>query len=77
MPERRNIITAMELRTLEIDLENNVLRLNGDDLKQFKELSVQIDIKSNEYEITVKTDLWTSFYSSQRRKRRGSTEIKS
>lgn len=74
MAEYKDMITAKELRTLEIDLENNVLRLNGDDLKHCKELSIHIDFEN--CEVSVKTDLWTSFVSSKRRNPKSRKSIK-
>lgn len=59
MAEYEEMITPKEFRTLEIDIEKNIFKLNGDDLKKCKRLS--INIYPNKSEIDVKTDTSATF----------------
>ena len=74
MAEYADMITPKELRTLEIDLEKNIIKLNGDDLKGCRELTIRISPEDSE--ICVKT-LTEPLFLSQTYPRKFSLQTKS
>lgn len=42
MAEYADTIKKLELRTLEVDIEKNIIKINGDDLRRCKKLVVTI-----------------------------------
>lgn len=45
--ERENIAETKELRTLEIDIEKNIFKINGNDIKQCQRIDVVITPKTH------------------------------
>lgn len=61
MAEYKDMTTPKEFRSLEVDLEKNIIKLNGDDLERCRELTIRIS--PEESEICVKTLSETLFQS--------------
>ena len=59
MAEYKDMIAPKELKTLEIDLEKNVLKLNGDNLERCSQLVIFI----TPMEVNVTVYSQASFYS--------------
>lgn len=45
--KNENITETKELRTLEIDIENNIFKINGNDIKQCQRIDVVITPKTH------------------------------
>lgn len=57
MAEYKDMTTPKEFRSLEIDFEKNIMKLNGDDLNRCTELNLRITPE----EVYVETKLFTTF----------------
>lgn len=56
MGEYKDLIETKELKTLEIDIEKNIFKLNGDDLKRCSKLEIVIDIDAEKHEVILFSD---------------------
>lgn len=61
MGEYKNLIETKELKTLEIDIDKNIFKLNGDDLKRCLRLEISIDPEKQE--VTLFSDTTVIFKS--------------
>lgn len=59
MAEYSDMILPKELRTLEIDVDKNIFKLNGDDVERCQELI--IIFRPEEFEAIVKADTTVTF----------------
>lgn len=71
MGEYSNIIKTKELKTLEIDIDKNIFKLNGDDIKRCLKLDIEID--AHKREVCLLADTTVKF---EGRKRRGGKTMK-
>lgn len=69
MAEYAEMAAPKEFKTLEIDLEKNIMRLNGDDLERCSDLRLRLTPE----EVYVEINLFTVF--SKERKKGSVTEI--
>ena len=61
MGEYSNIIETKELKTLEIDIDKNIFKVNGDELKRCLRLHIEID--ANKREVCLLSDTTVRFQS--------------
>lgn len=59
MGEYSNIIETKELKTLEIDIDKNIFKLNGDDIKRCLRLNIEID--AGKHEVCLLSDTTVRF----------------
>lgn len=64
MGEYKDVLSTKELKTLEIDIEKNIFKINGDDMKRCRK--IDIAIAPNERTVTVVADATVIFENKKR-----------